>query len=51
MFYPTPGNSVTFLLYCLATNPDKQEILYKEICEQVPEGEKVPLFSILASVA
>ena len=31
----TTGTSATFLMYHLARNPDKQEILYKEICDIV----------------
>ena len=35
----TTGSTATFLLYHLATNPEKQEILYKEICDTIgPEG-------------
>ena len=31
----TTGNTSAFLIYDLATNPDKQELLYREICEVV----------------
>ena len=35
----TTGSTATFLLYHLATNPDKQEKLYQEICQTIgPEG-------------
>ena len=34
------GSTASFLLYHLATNPDKQEILYKEICDVIgPQGQ------------
>ena len=33
------GSTAAFLLYHLATNPDKQEKLYQEICQTIgPEG-------------
>ena len=35
----TTSNAAAFLLYCLATNPDKQEILRKEIMELLNSGE------------
>lgn len=36
----TTGSTASFLLYHLATNPDKQEILYKEICDVIgPQGQ------------
>ena len=35
----TTGASVTFLLYQLAANPEKQELLYEEIREKVGAGE------------
>ena len=35
----TTGASATFLLYLLAVNQDKQELLYKEIQEVVGEGK------------
>ena len=31
----TTGASATFLLYHLASNPDKQERLYQELCNTV----------------
>ena len=31
----TTGTSATFLLYHLACNPDKQEILYKEVADVI----------------
>ena len=35
----TTGSTAAFLLYHLATNPDKQEKLYQEICQTIgPEG-------------
>ena len=35
----TTGTAASFLLYHLATNPDKQEILYQEICQTIgPTG-------------
>ena len=36
----TTGSAASFLLYHLATNPDKQEILYQEICQTIgPTGQ------------
>ena len=35
----TTGASLTFLLYQLAANPEKQELLYEEIREKVGAGE------------
>ena len=35
----TTGTAASFLLYHLATNPEKQEILYQEICDTIgPSG-------------
>eukprot|EP00092_Neocalanus_flemingeri_P107293 GFUD01137705.1.p1 GENE.GFUD01137705.1~~GFUD01137705.1.p1 ORF type:complete len:508 (-),score=128.83 GFUD01137705.1:562-2085(-) len=35
----TTGTSAAFLLYHLANNPDKQELLYQEICDNIgPDG-------------
>eukprot|EP00092_Neocalanus_flemingeri_P104678 GFUD01134110.1.p1 GENE.GFUD01134110.1~~GFUD01134110.1.p1 ORF type:complete len:474 (-),score=122.38 GFUD01134110.1:111-1532(-) len=35
----TTGTSAAFLLYHLADNPDKQELLYQEICDNIgPDG-------------
>ena len=36
----TTGSAATFLLYHLATNQDRQEILYQEICDTIgPSGD------------
>ena len=36
----TTGNNALFLLYNLARNPEKQETLYREICETIgPQGK------------
>ena len=36
----TTGSTASFLLYHLADNPDKQELLYQEICNIIgPEGK------------
>ena len=37
----TTAHTATFLLYHLATNPDKQEILYKEICDVIGREGKM----------
>ena len=35
----TTGSNAAFLLYHLAANPEKQELLYQEICDTIgPEG-------------
>ena len=35
-----PGSTAAFLLYHLATNPEKTETLYREICDTIgPQGE------------
>ena len=36
----TTGSTASFLLYHLADNPDKQELLYQEICNIIgPDGK------------
>jgi hypothetical protein len=37
----TTGNAAAFLLYLVASNPDKQELLHKEIIEKVPIGKNI----------
>ena len=36
----TTGSTSTFLLYHLATNPKKQDILYNEICDIIGSGDE-----------
>ena len=38
----TTGSTATFLLYHLATHQDKQELLYREICQTIGPRETVP---------
>jgi cytochrome P450 len=37
----TTGCTAAFLLYNLAANPDKQELLYQEICDTIGPGGAV----------
>jgi len=37
----TTGNTSAFILYLLGSNPEKQELVYKEIAEKLPPGKKL----------
>ena len=38
--FDCPGSTASFLLYHLATNPEKTELLYREICDTIgPRGQ------------